>query len=407
MGNRIFLLCRSTEKVYAQRMLDKGSIFFNYPINWIKKAQEERREGQGDLLEGVYAEDTTENRKLRSGYEQSDEVGGKIYLRSKDIVNNWLCTCFYSVSDCTLAKQKDGTLESNMTKDYASSFNKGYEHEPLQKLPDYEKMEMVVIKDPDVFLQKVRKHFDNNNLIENEDYFMRLVAYRKEDDPFRPIEEKPCELFSKRECFKLQQEYRIALNTEKPKVQDLLNGGQEIFVGNLDDCACIKPFFYDGASISIDLNEDEMHISRWEALSGLPLHKWKFEHLRDILGASFIYIVTCTLDGRKVNGSMLRDEIVKVLSSKYRILCNFDRNASQEVMITLLRGYDSFETIQKNEEEDLYYYLRKKQHVYEAPTFGEIEVMWPSGIVRFPHIVYQDELTTSVKPAIGTGDGIP
>ena len=53
----ILLLLRCIEPVYAERMIKLGSLYFNYPINWIKKAEKEGKMGQGVPLEDVYAEE--------------------------------------------------------------------------------------------------------------------------------------------------------------------------------------------------------------------------------------------------------------------------------------------------------------------------------------------------------------
>ncbi len=54
---KILLLLRCIEPVYAEKMIKQGSLYFNYPINWIKKAEKEGKMGQGVPLEGVYAEE--------------------------------------------------------------------------------------------------------------------------------------------------------------------------------------------------------------------------------------------------------------------------------------------------------------------------------------------------------------
>ncbi len=61
-------LFRCIERCYAEEMVNDGCLFFRYPIEWIRQTEEEGIEGQGDRLEGVFMEDTPENRGKRDGY---------------------------------------------------------------------------------------------------------------------------------------------------------------------------------------------------------------------------------------------------------------------------------------------------------------------------------------------------
>lgn len=397
MRREVYLLCKCIEKMYAKEMMEHGGIFFNHPIAWIKKG-EDGVVGQGDKLEGVYAEDTEDNHNIRTDYESVDDDKGKSYLHSKSIVNNWLCSCFYSVSDWTLTKKEDGTLKSEMNQNYISAFNKGHKQEPLQELSDDEKMATVVITDPKAFLNRIKQHFEvKHQLVDNKDYFMDLVTYRNDEEEFKPINEPPYELFSKGAEFLVQQEYRIVLNAESDKVKAMLKGGQKIFIGQINDCAYLKPFFYDGATIAVDLVNSKLHISRWEGLSERPLHMWKFEHLATILLSILNWEIKCILDGREVSGIYLKKEIDKVLMKKYRIIVDYNKYSKGTESLTFLnpRGMDP-ETIMKNENKDQYHYLRNRTEEFTSPIFERFGINKPSGFEWYWPLVFQDKITSPI-----------
>lgn len=403
MDNRIHLLLRCTKKIYAKEMMEQGGIFFNYPIIWIKMG-EKGDIGQGDPLEGVYAEDIEDNDNLRADSELSKTVKGKSYLRSKSIVNNWLCTCFFSVSDWTLQKKEDGSLGSTLDQKYIEAFNNGHKQEPLFEA-DNDKMAAVVINDPKTFLHRIRQHFiEKHNLVENEDFFMGLVNYRNDEAEFHPIK-RPYELFSKSEEYIYQQEYRIVLNPESPKVIAMLNGEQKIYIGSLKDCAFMRPYFYDGASMVVDLLSEKINISRWEGLTERPLHMWKFEHLATILLFTLNWDIKCILDGKEVNGLYLRKEIDKVLMYKYRTFVNYKIYTKGTDRLTFLnpRGMEP-ETILKNENMDLYYYLRNNNMEFISPIFEKLGIIETSGVKWYWPLVYQDKITSPINSILAKRD---
>lgn len=119
---RIYLLSRCVELKYAERLLYQGSLFFSYPIKWIKEGQK-GNDGQGDALEGVCSNEINfRNVFLRK---RARLVRGKKgwYLRSRNIENNWLCVCFFSASDMTKKRQDGDTLVFDMSEAYAKAFS--------------------------------------------------------------------------------------------------------------------------------------------------------------------------------------------------------------------------------------------------------------------------------------------
>ena len=105
-----------------------------------------------------------------------------------------------------------------------------------------ERKAMVVIKKPEVFFEKIRSAFAKEDLVEGVDYFMGLVKYRTEGERFT-YRDVPEELFHKEGEFAHQQEYRIALNPNSKKVKAMLDGGVDVIIGSLKDCAMLKSHF--------------------------------------------------------------------------------------------------------------------------------------------------------------------
>ena len=114
----------------------------------------------------------------------------------------------------------------------------------------------------------------------------RVVNYRDKKESFKPLC-YPCELFSKDARFSDQQEFRIALDSRSPKVKKMLNGGQEIFIGSLEDCAVLSPFYYEGVRFVIDFKNQNAGLHPWEKMSGKHLHELRIDPLLNLLEAYY------------------------------------------------------------------------------------------------------------------------
>jgi len=364
----LYHLFRCIERRYAEEMVNDGSLFFNYPINWIKQAEIEGKEGQGDRLEGVFAEDTPDNRHLRDDLEVID-VDGKKFLRSPSTVNDWICLCFYSVNENNLKRKPDGTLRLKMTKDYISAFSKGYEHEPLEDVSPDKEMATVVIWEPSVFMQKIKNHLEDEGLVKDKDFFVSIVQYREKGEEIHPLR-YPFELFSKDTRFKDQQEVRIILNARSEGAKKVLVDGHKIIVGSLKDCAVIKKFYYEGAIITVDEERCVLNMVEPAPMSGMPIDRFKLAPLLCLLQLSS-YNVTVSLDGRDVGGVELQKLVSDILARKYRIITLCDDNRMR-----IIYSFWSEEEIRKNEAKDTYYFIKQPKYNYKAPILDSLKV-WP------------------------------
>ena len=381
VNRKLYLLCRCTKREYAEELFYQGSLFFNYPINWIGMGKD-GDEGQGDPYEGVYSNVITEkNKRLRPDSEVV-MIKGKPYLRSKSIIEKWPCLSFYSASELTEGKEENGVKIYEMAKDYIKSFCKGETFESMQSKPLKERMSMIVFSDTGMFLRRFRGFFGSLGLKEHQDFFLNSVNYREKDAPF-VIENAPQELLSKDAKFRKQQEFRIILNPENPIIQNLLKGGHRIGIGTLTSCAILKTNFYDGATIKVDdegkrLSIEAVNQHMWTG----PLFEWTLEAMLPVMHLAY-HTTRCVVDGEEKGIDAFWREVTIVLANKYSIEVRHEPFDDQkdDHYIMVIHG-DNRETIAKNEQMDSCYYL--KDYVgYKAPVFQKLLGGWPSGLVNF------------------------
>lgn len=385
--NKIHLFSKCVERRYAEMLFYDGVLHFGYPSEWIKKA-EEGNVGQGDLLEGVC---TNEN-KFWNFFQRwfprlvHDKETGTKYLRSRSIVN-WPCYCLYSISEQTEPVGREGDCVAyDMSEAYAQDFSGEETWENRFKTGFPDRKAMVVIHRPQVFLDKVKRHFADFRLEEGRDYYMGFVQYRKEGEKFT-YKEVPWELFHKDARFEKQQEYRIALNPRSRKVKELLRGGQNVALGSsLEDCAMLKSHFYKGARILVKGDNVRLEIRDWSNLSG-PLHEIELVPLLQIFGIPMMNS-TCILDGKEVDTHQLFNELDQVLKTKYRILFFSDLFFSGGGL-RISYSWENEETIKENEVKDSYYYLRKYPKHYKAPFFEGVYVPSPAGKQKYTSLTYE------------------
>jgi len=377
---RIYLLCRCTKRQYAEDLFYKGNLFFNYPVNWVAMGSN-GKEGQGDPCEGVYSNVITQANKRLRGDSEVVCIKGKHYLRSKSIIENWPCVCFYGAGELTEGRKVDRNMVYDMAKDYISSFCDGETFQTMLEKPLQERMSMVVICHTGKFMNRLRSFFDGHGLIEHKDYYLHSVNYRKEVEPFL-IENAPYELLSKDSKYRKQQEFRIILNPYNPKVQELLSGGQIINIGPLMDCAELKTNFYNGATIKVDVEKKKLTIDgvNWMNWAG-PLNEINLEAVLPIMQLAY-HTTRCEMDGKQMGIDAFWREMANVLAWKYKIelrLEPYDDNKDDHYLF-ICHG-DSYEEIVKNERMDTYYYI-KEDNSYKAPFFQKLLGGYPSGVAK-------------------------
>ena len=170
------------------------------------------------------------------------------YYRSQEVVSKWLCFCFYSVTDVTPHKKDGDNLVFEMVKKYADDSCNGETIESMVSKELSERRAMLIITEVGKFQNRIKAYFEKFGLEKDRDYLMYPIYYRPAGRKFFYSEE-PIELLRKDGSFSYQNEYRILLNSASPNVQKMLDKGQEICLGSLEDCAALMSYFYNGSKI--------------------------------------------------------------------------------------------------------------------------------------------------------------
>ena len=378
--NKVFYLCRYTKRGYAKKMLDEGELYFNHPINYIREA-EKGNIGQGDLYEGVYSNIITDRMKRLRPDAVVIDIEGKKYLRSRSVVNDWLCLSFFGLTALTEHKVENGYFQYELTKDYIDSFSGGETFETMLEKPINERLSIVVINRTGRFMNRIRDFFNSHGMRENQDYFMHTVQYRLKGKRFW-CKKIPSELFSKDSQFYKQNEFRVLLNPKCSKVQELLKDGHKIYLGSLKGIISLRTPLYEGTVIKVDDINHRIEGGDWPTWWG-PLQEWSLQPLIEVMkiAAKKMHF---KFDDEIVESYRFWVEITNVLASKYNIEITqrgFDDDGDEEV--TLWFHSDDLNTIYENEWSDSYYYL--KDDTYKTPKVNAL--MGESGHVKVNFMV--------------------
>lgn len=336
-------------------------------------------EGQGDLYEGVYANIVNEKTKQLRSDSEIVTIKNKLYLRSRSVISNWPCLSFYCISELTEGKKENESIVYDMAKDYIESFSHDETFQSMLEKPLQDRMSMVIIMQTGAFFRKLREFFNNHGLVELQDYFMSSVSYRNKDTKF-VYKDRPYELLNKEGVFKKQQEFRIILNPNNPKVQKLLKDGHKIHIGSLEEIALLKTNFYYGATIKVKDHGIVIEPVDWNVWRG-PLNEWGMEPLLGLMTAAY-HTTSCVMEGKMENSHALWVALTLVLCSKYNIVVRHAEYVDGETdRVLLVCHSDDMDTILKNEKRDGYYYLRN-DNVYKAPSVEKLLGGFPPGIVN-------------------------
>lgn len=376
--NRVFLLARCMRRDYAEDMFYNGNLFFNYPVCWIGMG-EDGDEGQGDSFEGVYTNIISDKTKRLRKDVKVVQIKNKLYLRSESVINKWPCMCFYSVSELTDKKIENGSFVYDMAKDYIDSFSKGETFKSMLDLDLQKRTSMVIIKRTGEFFRKIRGLFAAHGLVEFRDFFMQSVSYRKKGIPFI-YAHAPMELLYKEGQFKNQQEFRIILNPNNPKVLGLLAEGHKLCIGSMEDYAVLKTNFYNGAKITIKENTIQFIGANWQNMLG-PLNEWNLKPLLGLMQGAY-HTTSCVMDGEQMGIHAFWVQLTNVFASKYKLEIRYEEyDDNKDDHILLIPHGDNIDIILKNEEKDSYYYI-KNDNGYKAPSFDALLGGFPPGVVN-------------------------
>lgn len=376
--------------MYAEDMFYNGNLYFNYPIVWIREA-EKGNVGQGDLYEGVYTNINDERSRSLRNDAAVVTIGHRNFYRSPSIVENWPCLCFYSVHETTEGKKlEDGAEIFEMAKDYIDAFCNDETFETMLQKELPERMSMVIINNVGTFLERLRNMFEWEGLKEDKDFFIYPVRYRKGRSAFE-IEKVLFELLWKEGVFSKQQEYRIILNPNNPKMMELLEDGHKLNIGPMTDIAVMKTNFYDGATFKLKNNRIIVDYSNWNNQVG-PLSEWEMMPLVKLM-SSLYHTTSVVTDGGVRDAINIMTEIMLVLCAKYNILLQRGEYVDgKDDSVKMTCHGDNMDTILHNEERDSYYYSRFC--TWKSPTVKSLIQGTPSGNVN---VYYKDRTTINIE----------
>ncbi len=150
-----------------------------------------------------------------------------------------------------------------------------------------------------------------------------------------------------------------------------LNGGVDVKIGSLKDCAMLKSHFYNGALVKVNGRTVQLELREWYNMSG-PLHELEFEYLFFIFGMAVYSDARYVVDGREIGGVEMKDIVKKVMYDKYQvIMLDTGEQIGSTLYLNPIPEKDSIATIRKNEGMDTFHYLRDKAG-YKAPTFEKL-----------------------------------
>lgn len=223
--NESWLGIRCTEKKWAEKFIEEGSIKFGTAYKWIKEGKNDI--GRGDPYEGLIAMAPAHDKgmllKIRSKYPSliEDNFKGKIIFRSQRDIHLPVF-CYYSITNkhfvCP-SEEGNNILEGKIPKEYFQDFK---DNEPT----------FVIFKLAE-FHSRLKGWLLNHGVKESSILLNKMQYYGMQEELIDRNVVEPYELFYKWDRFKIQQEDRIVINTEDRKILELLS--EPIKIGPLND----------------------------------------------------------------------------------------------------------------------------------------------------------------------------
>lgn len=263
MPSQIYIhgIIRCTNVYFGRLLLEKGSVKFKTPQEWVNLAIENQKEGRGDLLEGVFSAANPHNliNVYRNANRYADvmpcylEQYGLVYYRRKSIME-LPCFCFY------ISKIEDFEIDSSEEKEiyrkiippnYFTDFTDYKTEQEVLAISEEQRPAIVWISDTTEFRSRIENTLIKMGLTHDEIIYeaINYVDMTKEFDFFGKMP-SPYELTCKDKKFAHQSEGRIIINTEKKDILDELHKNP-IEIGKIDDIAqLIENYFYYGAVCS-------------------------------------------------------------------------------------------------------------------------------------------------------------
>lgn len=269
--NDNILRIRLTEMQYAEAFIDRGCIKFSTPESWVKYA-EMYGDGRGDVYEGTLAfchvHDIENVIELRRKYSPSTILdpnarqltpkphNQRVLFKDKRSMQ-LPCYCLYMMRvDSFPVPSEAGKqyLRTIIPGSYFKDFVDNKSKDEVKNLPDKNQPALILIKDFECFLNRLKKKLFCMGVQENEILINYIHYFDFEEfgqiawHDFR--QKYPHELFVKNSRFKDQSEGRIIINTDNPDIMKALS--EPIDLGNMSDIAqIIQGYYPEGLGVEV------------------------------------------------------------------------------------------------------------------------------------------------------------
>lgn len=266
------LTLRCTKQKYAKNFMEQGEIKLSTPQSWVDYAIN-NTEGRGDKYEGMLAHhgmfDIQNMILLNAKYEKYRDLlrinyGNQVYLKKENDMR-LPCFCVYTLRHSMFqppSKPGRQRISTTIPGSYFRDFSDDMDEEKVKKLPDSEKPAVIVIKDFDEFVIRLKKVLVSMG-VEPEEILINHITYldyyhHGKNSWLDLCQEPPKQLFAKDIRFEDQNESRVIVNTIS---KDILQGlSKPIYLGPMFDIAdVVYSYHYHGIEIEMDaiIEKDE------------------------------------------------------------------------------------------------------------------------------------------------------
>lgn len=263
-SNQPIIIWRSAELQYNEKLLSEGNVRFGTAQKWVDW-ENERGQGRGDLLEGVFAACSLDDYAMvRQLYGKYKDVEPKsypplVYYR-RNRTMNLPCLCFYIVRagafECPDEEGVHG-VTTNIPATYYRDFADQMSPEDVERLPQEKQPSILVFREFDFFLTALRQKLYSIG-VQKEQILIDVIQYCDLKNPFICHRDPPFELFVKDNRFVNQSELRIVINTDDNRITSKLTE-DSILIGCMKTAAELKQIYpYDGTRLELDVSVSEM-----------------------------------------------------------------------------------------------------------------------------------------------------
>lgn len=242
-------MLRIVERKYAKDFIEKGSLKFGIPLNWITYSTA----GRGDPLEGTYSgrdmllKDDLSNFISRKS-SQEKLISGRIYKYSLQILHI-PCVCFYGINNTHFHYSYNARLERNewtgkVDLKYFEELRDNMSKEKIESMKYEEQPVVIFIKSAHELKLRIIKALRKYGFSEK-DVICGPVSYIDKGKNFNLYVKFPFELMYKDSKYSKQSEIRFIINSyNKYLIKKLEKNNYVIDIGYMGDIAQIYDMYY-------------------------------------------------------------------------------------------------------------------------------------------------------------------